>query len=131
MKSLLLLSMLFCHIIDDYYLQGLLASLKQKKWWDEHAQQELYKKDYLMALFEHAFSWSFMIHIPIIAVMVLNDNIDSISLLLTVIINTIAHAVIDDMKANKLKINLIQDQLLHFGQILATMLIYAYIINIL
>lgn len=35
----LLLLMIFCHIVDDYYLQGWLASAKQKKWWEENAPQ--------------------------------------------------------------------------------------------
>lgn len=30
----LLLLMIFAHIIDDYYLQGILAHMKQKVWWD-------------------------------------------------------------------------------------------------
>lgn len=30
LKIILLLGMLFCHIVDDYYLQGWLASAKQK-----------------------------------------------------------------------------------------------------
>ena len=29
---LLLPLMIFCHIVDDYYLQGWLASGKQRKW---------------------------------------------------------------------------------------------------
>ena len=29
--------MIFCHIIDDYYLQGWLASAKQKIWWEKNA----------------------------------------------------------------------------------------------
>ena len=33
MKLFILLCMIFCHIIDDYYLQGILASMKQKSWW--------------------------------------------------------------------------------------------------
>ena len=60
-KTVLLLVMLFCHIVDDYYLQGWLASAKQKSWWEENAPDKLYKNDYIMALCEHAFSWTFMI----------------------------------------------------------------------
>ena len=30
----ILILMLFAHIVDDYYLQGWLASAKQKKWWE-------------------------------------------------------------------------------------------------
>ena len=32
MEIFMLISMLFCHIIDDYCLQGILASMKQKSW---------------------------------------------------------------------------------------------------
>ena len=31
-KIFILLAMIFLHIIDDYKLQGSLASMKQKKW---------------------------------------------------------------------------------------------------
>jgi hypothetical protein len=67
MKLYLLLIMIFLHIVDDYYLQGFLASLKQKRWWEKNAPDKLYRKDYIMALLEHAFSWTFMIMItPVI-----------------------------------------------------------------
>lgn len=33
----LLLLMIFLHIVDDYYLQGILASMKQKEWWNKAA----------------------------------------------------------------------------------------------
>ena len=56
---ILLLSMIFCHIVDDYYLQGFLASAKQKSWWEKNLPNKLYKNDYIIALFEHAFSWTF------------------------------------------------------------------------
>lgn len=29
------LAMIFCHIVDDYYLQGTLANLKQKSFWEK------------------------------------------------------------------------------------------------
>ena len=65
-KILLLLFMIFCHIVDDYYLQGWLASAKQKSWWENNCSNVLYQNDYIMALIMHAFSWTFMIHISII-----------------------------------------------------------------
>lgn len=37
-ETILLLCMLFCHIVDDYYLQGWLASAKQKSWWEKITQ---------------------------------------------------------------------------------------------
>lgn len=38
MSYFVLLAMVFCHIVDDYYLQGWLASAKQRKWWEENAR---------------------------------------------------------------------------------------------
>ena len=61
MEIFMLISMLFCHIIDDYCLQGILASMKQKSWWVKNNPEEKYNKDYIMALFMHSASWSFMI----------------------------------------------------------------------
>ena len=58
-------AMCFCHIVDDYYLQGILASMKQKSWWTkQESYEDKYKNDYIVALLMHAFSWSFMILIP-------------------------------------------------------------------
>ena len=64
MKLFILFCMLFCHIVDDYYLQGWLASAKQKSWWKKNSPDKLYKYDYLMALFMHSFSWTFMVMLP-------------------------------------------------------------------
>lgn len=111
------LSMIFCHIIDDYYLQGILASMKQKKWWEEHAPDPLYRYDYLMALFMHSMSWSFMIMLPL----AIYHRFDvGLSFIISFFVNAIIHAVVDDLKANKLKINLIADQGIHLIQILFT-----------
>ena len=116
----ILLLMFFCHIVDDYYLQGWLASAKQKKWWKETAPRTLYRFDYIMALVCHAFSWSFMIMLPIAFV----TNWDMGWLFLAYPINMIIHALVDDLKANKLAINLITDQCIHFVQIGFTFLAY-------
>ena len=97
-------SMIFCHIVDDYYLQGLLASAKQKYWWETNAPDKLYKNDYKMALIEHAFSWSFMIHIPII-ISSFFIEIPYLSCVysITLVINMCIHAFVDNLKANKKK----------------------------
>ncbi len=43
-----ILLMIFCHIVDDYYLQGILAKMKQKMWWKENAPDNIhYKYDYI------------------------------------------------------------------------------------
>jgi hypothetical protein len=120
---ILLLSMIFFHIVDDYYLQGWLASAKQRSWWEKNAADDLYKNDYIMALMEHAFSWTFMIHIPIVAA---GSGIPLSMLLLTFAINWSIHAIVDDLKANKKVINLIQDQSIHLVQIILTWGIYVF-----
>ena len=109
--------MIFCHIVDDYYLQGWLASTKQKKWWELNAPEELYKHDYLMALFMHSFSWAFMIMLPV-TVYVLLFGGKWFPLLY--LLNMIIHFIVDDLKANKKKINLIYDQTMHLIQIVIT-----------
>ena len=62
----LLIFMFMAHLIDDYYLQGWLASAKQRKWWETNAPDKLYRHDYVMALGCHAMSWSIMITSPLI-----------------------------------------------------------------
>ena len=119
-KLFIVLLMIFCHIVDDYYLQGWLASAKQKKYWVENAPAALYKYDYIWALLMHSFSWAFMIMLPIAFV---NSFNISISFLLIFIINIIVHAITDDLKANKFKINLWIDQSIHLCQIGLTAII--------
>lgn len=120
MKILLL--MILFHIIDDFVLQkATLCDLKQKEWWErnygskEYGMFLQYKNDYKMALFIHALSWSIMIHLPLFLI-----YIPWYTLFCTVAINTGIHIIVDDHKANLKTINLIQDQLIHLGQILFT-----------
>lgn len=124
---LVLFSMIFCHIVDDFYLQGLLGSLKQKEWWEKNAPQKLYKNDYIMALFLHGFSWSFMVMLPIMIYMICTGMELSVNYVIPYFVNMVSHIVVDDEKANKKEINLIQDQLTHLVQILATWGIWAIV----
>lgn len=119
-KTFIVLLMIFCHIVDDYYLQGFLSSAKQKKFWKENAPQPLYKYDYIWALIMHAFSWSFMIMLPIAFYM--QFNVDLVFLVILVL-NMSIHALIDNLKANELIINLWVDQIGHMIQIAATAMI--------
>lgn len=112
-----MLVMIFCHIVDDYYLQGWLASAKQKSYWAGNADEKMYKFDYIWALIMHSYSWSFMIMLPIAFI---NDFDLTVSFLVLFIFNVIVHAVTDDLKANKKKINLWGDQLIHIWQIAFT-----------
>lgn len=117
----IVLLMIFCHIVDDYYLQGWLASAKQKKYWKENAPEKMYKYDYIWALLMHSFSWSFMIMLPIAYVYSFDLNVLFLVLFL---VNMAVHAFVDDLKANKRKINLWTDQLIHLSQITITAFIF-------
>lgn len=122
MKILILFIMLFLHLVDDYYLQGILASMKQKKWWEEQTIDPKYKNDYKIALAEHAFSWTFMIMLPAMVSIFYNKSYYESTMVYTFcfILNCIIHGIVDDLKANKLKINLVQDQLIHIVQVIVT-----------
>lgn len=120
-KLFIVLLMIFCHIVDDYYLQGWLASAKQKKYWKENAPERLYKYDYIWALLMHSFSWVFMIMLPIAFI---NGFDIGVKFLIVFMVNLIIHAFTDDLKANKFKINLWIDQIIHLCQIVLTAIIF-------
>lgn len=103
--------MLFLHILADYNLQGILATMKQKEWWTG-INETKYHHDYKAALSAHSFMWSFIICLPF-----LFYKLD-LAFLIVVTINALIHYIIDDLKANKKKINLIQDQRFHVCQII-------------
>lgn len=123
-KVIVLLFMVFCHIVDDYYLQGWLASAKQREWWKKNAPNEMYKYDYLVALFFHSFSWTFMMMLPLLIYTILFGGV---YYQLLFIGNIVIHFYVDNEKANKKKINLVQDQLYHMMQIFGTWLLWFYI----
>ena len=108
------LIMILLHIIDDFVLQPIcLSKLKQKSFWEPYVKDdEKYKFDYKVALVIHAISWAIMIHLPLMVI-----GAGEYSILLSVILNTIMHAWIDDEKANKLNITLFEDQIIHLIQV--------------
>lgn len=118
-----LILMLFAHIVDDYYLQGVLAKMKQKSWWENNAPDKLFKYDYIVALICHSLSWAIMIALPILFASAWNPHW---AVYLMLGINLAIHAIVDDLKANKKKINLIADQSIHFVQIIVTWCIWAF-----
>lgn len=125
--KVLLLMFLF-DIIDDFVLQPVcLSKLKQKRYWIEECEKNnldisKYDKDYITALLMHGLSWSIMIHIPLMFLGGINDDL---FLLLSVLLNAVIHTIIDDLKANKLKINLDVDQCLHGLQIIITWIVFS------
>ena len=127
MEIIILLSMIFLHIVDDFYLQGPLAKFKQKKFWKEYMTDEssriLYRYDWFISLMLHAFSWTFMIHIPLF--IVYYSKLNSVILLIEFIITMCIHAFIDNLKANKLVIGLLTDQIVHIVQVLIIFSLYS------
>lgn len=116
----IVLFMILFHIIDDFVLQPIsLSNLKQKKWWEkQEGYSDKYKDDYKVALAIHSISWSIMIHIPLV---IMFSSLGQLALLISFIVNAVIHYFIDDLKANKLKINLFEDQMVHFCQICTTL----------
>ena len=113
----ILILMILAHIVDDYYLQGILASMKQKKWWlEQKGYKDMYKNDYLMALIMHSMSWSIMILLPIMFF----TTTPAAILWAMFVVNTLIHFYVDDLKANQFTINLVEDQSIHLGQIFLT-----------
>lgn len=119
--TFIFLLMIFCHIVDDYYLQkGSLSNLKQRSFWEENAPDLLYRYDYIVALIMHSFSWAFMVMLPI----AFTNSFDiDIAFLVIFIVNVFIHAVTDHLKANAKVINLICDQTIHILQIIVTLII--------
>lgn len=123
--------MLLMHIIDDFVLQSFtLGRLKQKEKWSYLVREYgKFRYDYIMALSIHAMSWSIMILLPWMIFFKPNGEISSSIAFLT-ITNAIIHAVTDDMKANRYKINLIVDQGIHFLQILYAFIVMCHVTDI-
>ena len=115
-REFVFIFMIFCHIIDDFVLQApCLCDLKQKSWWEKNAPDNMYKNDYKIGLIIHSISWSFMIMLPIAIYYKFDINMYFI---FSMIGNAIIHGFVDDMKANKYKINLVLDQSMHMIQII-------------
>ena len=120
MKGFILACMLFCHVVDDYYLQGVLANMKQRSWWLENDWTFFGKrKDHLMALGMHSFSWAFMIMLPLTVYSLI---VNGVWFPWLYVIHAVIHFYVDDLKANKRKIHLCQDQTVHILQIIITWL---------
>ena len=113
------LIMFLLHVINDFNLQGILASMKQQEWWKkQEGYKDLYKDDYKTALTIHSFSWSIFVSLPLFFF-----PISTYALGCTILINAIIHYYVDDLKCNQMKINLATDQMIHFFQILITWMI--------
>lgn len=127
MKTFVLLTMLFLHVLDDFCIQAaVLNKLKCRSWWTENAPNEKYARDYVAALCAHGYSWAFLTMLPLAVYLVVSEADYPGLFAAAVLANAALHAAIDDTKANRRKLNLIQDQLMHVIQILLTHTAFAY-----
>ena len=137
---LMLISMLFLHVFADFHLQGILANMKQRKWWEKRIknfENSSYINDYRISLGAHAFEWAFMMMLPcgiaswccIQADYSWKPVFMTLFYALLVLLNMIAHYCIDNAKANKNEINLVGDQILHIMQVLITWTLWTIVIG--
>lgn len=117
MENFIAFAMVYMHIIDDFVLQGILAQMKCKSWWEKNYPDPMYANDYRTALCMHSLSWAFSIMLPL--TLYYNFELSGMFILLF-FANAITHYIVDDLKANQKKINLYQDQIIHLIQIWIT-----------
>lgn len=126
-KVFIFIAMVLLHILEDFHLQGILANMKQKSWWQSECvklgityESSKYRRDYVVSLIIHALENSIFITLPLIidgliATFTTNPNNSLfIGWAFIIFANTVVHAIIDDFKCNSKGINLIVDQILHF-----------------
>ena len=128
--------------MDDFYLQGPLADMKQIQWWNKKLNdlsndkkdfvrlENLYRYDFLIALFLHGFSWTFMIMSVPMMVMIFTKHLHVVLYIVAFIINWFIHIVEDNFKCNYKTINLIADQTVHVIQVVLTWLTFFIFINV-
>lgn len=116
-----LLLMLAMHVIEDFHLQGRMADMKQRSWWSQYP--EMYDRDYIAVLILHGMEWSVLVSLPLLLVTGLDMPP---AVVLAIVANGLIHAYVDDLKANRLRIDLITDQTVHIIQMLAVLLLTYY-----
>ena len=145
-KIFILFLMLLMHYIEDFHLQGCLANLKQKKWWidelcknfdcndkceevrEPYLTTTIYKNDYKMSLFAHSIENALFVMLPLIIDLLISELTTDylqnawIFFVPAIALICVSHYIIDNLKANEMKINLVQDQILHIIFILIVFL---------
>jgi hypothetical protein len=111
--------MFLLHFFADFNLQigAGLDKFKQWRWWREQiparkeAEWNQYKNDYKVALWIHSFQWALVTCLPL-------AMCRGMVYVVSVLAHASAHYIVDDVKANYMRINLIQDQTMHAIQVL-------------
>ena len=129
----LLMMMVALHVFADFHLQGILADMKQRGWWEKYECEFIkemtdcgadriewiYDKDYAVALLIHSFEWAFIVCIPLMYFVGFTWQGACL-----VLLNTAIHAYVDDLKCNEKEINLVVDQCCHLTQIVGTLALW-------
>ena len=123
---IILLSMMFCNIVSNFYVQGSLTQIKQKSWWEDICSVEpRFQNDYKAALIIQSFLWCFFIHIPLILhIRYCHWTYNEKIFLIVFVADWIIHTIIDDFKCNKHKLNLVFSQSLYLMQVIITWILY-------
>jgi len=121
-KSLFI--MIFLAIVDEFYLQGKLENLKNK-YGLGFGESEKNKNDWITALLIHSFSWTFMIHFPILYL----GGITILHLILSFVINIFVHAILDHLATNVGKISYSTSYMGHLFQITMTFVAFVYFVT--
>lgn len=121
--SSVLAIMFLLHFFADFNLQihGRLDKFKQAKWWSEQIPKGMsererlalwrkFRYDYVCGLLCHGFYWALIVCLPHLVTC-------SCSYAFNVILHGLLHAFIDDLKCNRGKLNLWEDQLMHAAQL--------------
>lgn len=120
----LFLICLLLHLFADFTLQGCLASMKQKEWWEKlfknEEEHQKYRNDYKCALYCHSIYWTLVTFAPILFF----SEISTETISIIFFTNMIVHYMIDDLKANLYRINLCTDQMMHVVQIAITVILF-------
>ena len=124
-KALLLILMILGHLLADYPLQGWLAQAKNKTYWENASKKN--KHDYIPALVCHSIMWGIITFIPILLAPFFTNVWHEWVTYLLLAIAILTHCFVDNAKANEKSLNLWQDQLIHFGQIICSWLIFIII----
>jgi hypothetical protein len=125
----LLISMLFCHILADFNMQGMLKYFKQESYWKKLFINKRYpnldkENDYVVALLIHSIMWTFMMNLPIILMYYAGKlEINTVFFVFELIVNFIIHTIVNDKKANNFELTFTEDQTIHFLQIFITWVI--------
>ena len=129
MSLLILLGMLGLHIVDMFGLN--LLSLKMasgKSWYTPGLTLKRSKPDSIIPLLTQGFSWSILVHVPIIALLIIeNINPPTVLIFITVILQGLVHAYISNENASFRKLNFVENQILHLVQIISIFIIFYYI----